>query len=348
MAVRKKLHKKVNKNMLNENADKPGEVSTKSNSSKKKILVRVKKNWKLLVPLSLLLLIVLLFVPILPTAVNKNTKLYPVYGLEEATKFEGPQNLVTTATADLGGQVQLAKTNRMVGLDENGYAVYKLPAYQVAGKNFSNYPEEGYGIAYTGDSSQSDVNFNKLVDFFRKNNFESTSIEEGGSTNLTDSTKFPLISSVSFKSDDIFCMVWRADISEITAGTQLVSIGCANKTSYEKAAESIVPFYDAYTKSKGKNSETLVLGVPYIFDGTNNHQRATLYQESTSDNASTTSFMGIYYRTSDKDNWTYFTKESAEGKLTVQCSSYNTSALKMAFSGFDCYNDQTKQPSTVQ
>lgn len=316
------------------------------------LLAKLRKKWKWLVPLTIILLAIILFAPIVPAPVPPASELRPIYGVSEGTHFNSSQALIDQAVAELGGQVRVATINGTVGLDKDGYAVYKLPSYKLATQEFSTMPLGGKGIAYTGDPSQSEVNYTKLVQFFTVNNFRKTISADGGNAHISEKTVVPFVSYAVYESKEMLCAIWRADISQISTGTQLVSIGCAEKASYEKAATSVVPFYKAYIKAGGKHDKNLVFGLPDIANGSDTYKRATLYQEdghgSTGVDIVSAAFIGLYYQTPNSSDWTYFGEKNAKTGELTQCSAYDTAALKKAFKGFECYDKASQKNSVVQ
>ena len=278
--------------------------------------------------------------------------LQPVYGIEVATKFESPRALVEKASADLGGIVRLATVNGYVGLDEQGVDVYKLPYYAVSGSPFKNLPSEGSGVAYKGDSSQSEINYTKLFNFFKLNNFKILTSTINEESFITNSAKVPFTNYAVYESKEMVCSIWQADVSSIlTPGDNLVSVGCADVANYKTAADDLSPFYDSYAKANPKHSDNILLGSPEVFNSTGGYKFATLYQEDERGPSSpaASNFIGLYYQAPGSSKWKFFNSQSAasDGK-PLQCSAYNTPELKKAFSGNSCYDDAARKNATVQ
>ncbi|MDQ5982484.1 MAG: hypothetical protein QG549_481, partial [Patescibacteria group bacterium] len=279
-----------------------------------------------------------------PSKIPSTSELVPLYSLSDAKKFKSPKDLIDSASEGLHGEVRLATSETIVGLDDDGYAVYKLPAYTVPGKKFSNYPVKGAGIALTGDASQSESNYDKLIQFFTVNSFKRVMSNKGGNTNFSDNTEVPLLYSAIYKSKDIFCTVWRADISKVKPATQMTSVGCADTDSYITASSSIDPFYVAYSKDRERNVEGLVFGTPFIANSADEYRRATLFQETTD----STSFIGLYYQTPNSSTWNYFGRETTKSGELTACSAYTAPEIKKAFKGLECYDTTAKKNTTVQ
>lgn len=307
----------------------------------------VRKHWKWLVPLVavfVIALIGLLVFALLPkSTIPPASELKPVYGLGNPTKFASSQALVDQSTSGLDGQVRTAATNTSNGgLDKDGNLLYSLLIYKLADREFSNLPVSGTGIAYTGDAAQSEINYTKLVQFFTSNNFRQD-VSPASTANYSPTVVVPLLSYTIYSSDDMSCVIWRADISQVTAGTQLTSIGCADRESYVKAADAITPFYEAYKTSPGSRSDNIIFGTPVVTDVANGYKKATVFQEDGSE-----SFTGLYYQTPSNKDWKWFGSTRTQTGEYVSCTSFNTAELKTVFRGVACYNDTAKKNSTVQ
>lgn len=278
--------------------------------------------------------------------------LQPVYGIDDATKFDSPRALVEKASADLGGIVRLATVNNYVGVDEQGITVYKLPYYAVSGNPFKNLPYGGNGIAYKGDASQSEINYTKLFNFFKLNNFKVLTSVVNEESFITESAKATFTNYAVYESKEMVCAIWQADVSSIlTPGDNLVSVGCADVANYRVAANDLRPLYDSYIKAYPKHSNNILLGSPEVYNGAGGYKYALLYQEDASGPSSpaVSNFVGLYYQAPNSSKWTYFNSQTAasDGK-PLQCSAYNTPELKKAFSGNSCYDDVARKNATVQ
>lgn len=276
------------------------------------------------------------------------SKLQPVYGVDDATTFESPRALVDTASADLGGIVSVPTVNNYAGLDDQGVAVYKLPYYATTGKPFKNLPYKGSGIAYKGDLSQSEVNYTKLVNFFNQNNFKPI-VSVGDETSyIAEDIKVSFANYAIYESSEMVCSIWQADVSSIsTPGTNLVSIGCADKANYSIAANDIEPYYASYVKSNEKH-ENLLFGAPNLAAGAGGYQRTDIYQEDLGADAKSKSFVGLYYKVPGSSTWNYFGQHGAQPNQLTACNAFNTSELKKAFAGFGCYDTASKKNITVK
>lgn len=276
------------------------------------------------------------------------SELQPVYGVDDATKFESPRALVDTASADLGGIVSVATVNNYVGLDNQGVAVYKLPYYATAGSSFKNLPYKGAGTAFKSDVSQSEVNYTKLESFFIQNNFRPLVLAGEDTSYIAEGIEVPFTNYAVYESGEMVCSIWRADVSSIsTPGTNLVSVGCADKTNYVDAASDILPLYTSYAKSDGKH-EALRFALPNIADSNSGYKRADVYQEDYGLDTKTKSFIGLYYLSPGSSEWKYFGKHGTKPDQLPACDIFNTAELKTAFAGYTCYDKTLKKNALVK
>lgn len=331
-------------------------VDKEPKSFLKSVKATPKKKWLTVVIISIVVIAIAAYAYLyLTTLVFVKTpdinKLQPVYGLGNATKFESPRALVDKASANLNGIVRLATVNKYVGLDEQGVDVYKLPYYAVSGKPFKNLPYAGSGIAYKGDSSQSEINYTKLFNFFKLNNFKILTSIANEESFITNSAKVPFTNYAIYESKEMVCSIWQADVSSIlTPGDNLVSVGCADVANYKTAADDLSPFYDSYTKANPKHSDNILLGSPEVFNSNGGYKFTTLYQEDNLGPLSpaASNFIGLYYQAPGSSKWTFFNSQSASGGKPLQCSAYNTAELKKAFNGLVCYDETLRKNSVVQ
>lgn len=276
------------------------------------------------------------------------SQLQPVYGVDDATTFDSPRALVDAASADLGGIVSVPIVNNYAGLDDQKVAVYKLPYYATAGKPFKNLPYKGNGIAYKGDASQSEVNYTKLVNFFDQNNFKPIVAVGDETSYIAEGIKVNFMNYAVYESMEMVCSIWQADVSSIsTPGTNLVSVGCADKANYSIAANDIEPYYASYVKSGG-NNENLFFGPPNGADGKDGYMRTDIYQEDSGADAKNKSFVGLYYKVPGSSTWNYFGQHGAKPNQLTACSDFSTTELKKAFAGYNCYDATVQKNATVQ
>lgn len=324
-------------------------------SNNKSPLSKLKKK-KVWIPavVAVVLLLVLLFVPLVPRKLPKVSELRPITlsDVSIATKFESPQKLVQQATQDLDGRVKEATDNKgSYGLDAGGLAVYKLPYHALQGQQFSVQPTEAYGVAFDGGIDQSDVNYQKLAKFFDANHFVRLASNDGQKGYIGESKAVTFESYAAYVSGEQLCAIWRAEITKTPEITQRVSVGCAMLENYAKAAGSVAPFYDSYSKTDGKHDSLLVFGAPDIAQGANGYQRAALYQEDSHGadqaNSGKYAFQAIYYKAPNSKTWQYFGRVSIDTDETIECSKVNTGVLRQAFSGMGCYDQATKKNNTI-
>lgn len=282
-------------------------------------------------------------------------------GLSTATHYGSATELINQATTQLAGQqVDIVTMTGIGGTSSNHYSAYQLPAYQVADKKFHVYPAEGTGKAYVGDSLTEQANYTALTTFFSTNKFVQ---ETPTGTPTTAATMTGTTGSATYESRDMLCFVQLTNNPDQSAAangqTYIASIGCADKSSYQKAADSLQPFYDAGVKAKTLVG-SLVLGELKTDKGSDGYQYATIYQPAldtiptTTSKATTASApadvvvhypIGYYYQTPNSTTWTVFVNPEKDAAPT--CADFNTDTLRKAFHGLSCLDASQKQ-STVQ
>jgi hypothetical protein len=264
-------------------------------------------------------------------------------GYANSTKFESAKKLIQQVTPDLkGGVVEVTQSNGFGGKTADGFGAYSVPVYKVGDRKYSNLPSTSSGASYKGSSVEAAANYTALTTFFKENNFKQ--LKSGKDTNGINQwfrAELQYVSYATYESSNLLCMIWHVDATPTAIKNHVTSVGCADKSSYEAAARELDQFYTAYAKGTTGGQE-VVLGMPVGSKGADNYINMTLYQEDP--DQLDTQFQGLYYRTTDQTEWTYFT--GAYGLLS--CSEYNTDTLKKAFKDFDCYNDATKTNATVK
>jgi len=309
--------------------------------------VQKKKSKKKLLLLIILILVVIGIVAsaivyfVLPKSTSNVGK--DDTGVASATKFESAKVLVSDASTRLSGQViEVTESTGFGGKTADGFGAYSVPPYKVADRKYANLPGSSSGSSYKGSSVDASKNYKALTDFFKKNKFKTVSSGTNTSgINQWFTQELQYITYATYESSNILCTVWHVDATPTAIKNHVTSVGCADKSSYEAAAKELDQFYAAYTKNDNSGAEHVVLGMPTGSDGADNYYNVTLYQEDP--DQLDHQFQGLYYRTKDQKEWTYFT--GAYGLLS--CSEYNTDVLKKAFKDFNCWNDATKSYSSV-
>lgn len=327
--------------------DTPVEPAVENNESQ---VVPVKKSSKKKLTIALVVFVLLVIAAVIAFIVfnsysnKKSDTTKPV----AATHFASPEVLVTQAKATLDGAIVPAETmNGLGGTTASGFSTYSYPAYQVEGKAFKNLPESGTGAGYSGELSTAETNYKELVKFFETNHFTLSNESKDATGPISGSNEVTFNSYAEYSSDDILCAIWNADASQTPLKTYIASIGCANKDSYKKAANSLQPFYDGYTKQNATR-KNLVFGDPVAAEGQDGYKNAVLYQEDpaevdTSDDRAY--FNGLYYQAPGSSEWKFFTGVGT-GSL-VNCTEFNSDVLKKAFHNLSCYDTAAKTTAKV-
>ncbi len=101
-------------------------------------------------------------------------------------------------------------------------------------------------------------------------------------------------------------------------------------SSYEDAAKTIDPFYDAYiATSPDTKGLKIFFGIPTIKNGVDGYKNAAISRN----NGGVTSWFELYYQAPGKD-WKFF----LGGQNSLACDKFNTITLKKSFVGTACYD----------
>lgn len=279
---------------------------------------------------------------------NKKTTKTTTNAPIAATHFASPDILVTQAKTSLSGAIVPTPTmNGLGGTTADGFSTYSYPAYQVEGKSFKNLPESGTGAGYSGELSIAEANYKELVKFFEANHFKASNTSKDTTGPISSSNDVTFHSYAEYSSDNLLCAIWNADASQTPLKTYIASIGCASKDSYQKAANSLQPFYDGYTKQNATH-KNLVFGDPVAAEGQDGYKNAVLYQEDPAEidtSEDRAYFNGLYYQAPGSSEWKFFTGVGT-GSL-LNCTEFNTDILKKAFHNLNCYNTTAKATAKV-
>ncbi|MDQ5982742.1 MAG: hypothetical protein QG549_739, partial [Patescibacteria group bacterium] len=142
----------------------------------------------------------------------------------------------------------------------------------------------------------------------------------------------------TYESKNMLCMIWHADATSTEIGNHVSSIGCAEKSDYEKAAKELDPFFVAYKTGYSKSTKDLTLGFPYVEDGASGYKHAVLFvQDPTLLEGQQSE--GLFYKSANDKDWRFFI--NARGVLN--CIDYNTDVLKKAFTNLPCYDGSVQK-----
>ncbi len=269
--------------------------------------------------------------------------------LVASTKFASSQALVDKVQPTLRGKVMVVSGADGVGaVNDRGYGVYSAPAYKAPGAKFSNQPQAASGAGYIGDNVTARKNYNTLVKFFETNKFRRIVSTAGTEGPVSSKERASYLSYAEYESSDLVCAIRNVDASATNLNAFISSIGCADKRSYAKAAESLRPFYNAYISNlEEKVSGDIIFGPLSIQQVDGGYERVLIYQEDASqfDSGETAkAFWGFYYRKVSDQKWTYFTGILTDDMLT--CEKYDSNTLRAAFKGIECV-DASGQQTTL-
>jgi len=260
--------------------------------------------------------------------------------LSASTYFKSPALLVDSAKTAATGQVlQTVISNGLGGKTLDGYGTYGVPAYRVGDRDYVNLPTQSHGTGYKGDADAETANYNAFVNFFKKNKFKlvSSGQDKAGPLSYSDNL-VNYIDYATYESKNMLCMIWHADATSTEIGNHVSSIGCAEKSDYEKAAKELDPFFVAYKTGYSKSTKDLTLGFPYVEDGASGYKHAVLFvQDPTLLEGQQSE--GLFYKSANDKDWRFFI--NARGVLN--CTDYNTDVLKKAFTNLPCYDGSVQK-----
>lgn len=300
--------------------------------------------WVLLVAITLVLLtIAYAFITLQP----KETVVDP---LAAATKFASPQELITTAKPELNGVVLVpAETDGVGAITADGYIIYSAPSYHVADTKFLALPQVSSGTGYVGDSVSVAANYKRLTSFFSANKFRRITERSNTIGAASSAVNATYVSYAEYESSNLVCAIRHVDASQTEVKAHIASLGCASKDSYKSATKVERVFYDVYSSGSAETNDDLVFGMPKIIDNKDGSQNATVYQEDKSqfnEGEDIKPFYGLYYRESKEGKWQFFTGMTVDE--IINCSSFNTPALKKAFVGVECHDEVTDKDVTFK
>jgi hypothetical protein len=211
-------------------------------------------------------------------------------------------------------------------VDSDKRVVYSTATYKPSGYDFATYPLTGTGFGTRGsDASVADADYTAVTSYLSAHHFTAQDAQQSETRPST------YLESASYVSSTVVCSTVEYFYS---ASSQGINIGCADISSYSDSAKAVQPYYQAYfAVNSTSDLSNFLLATPKINDGANGYKNAQLI---TNDAAA------FFYQAPGGD-WQFFTL----AQNTIDCSKYNTSALRSAFNGTDCYDSTTKSDSTV-
>lgn len=272
---------------------------------------------------------------------------------ESATHFSSAKALIADLSPQLNGTAAYAvKRDGTGGTTQDGYLVYTLPTYQVAGTSFETSPTEGEGAGYFSNSAAASDNYKKLTAFFAENHFTLEKKNATDTSPLYAKNNTTTISYAKYSSDNLLCAIWRSDLLLTPIGGQVTGVGCADKSSYKSLAKVLEPFYSVYLQANKGASDHLVFAAPVAGEGAANYEYAILHQEDSSKEfpySKSISFRGYYYKKKADTSWKFFAvSQDTMTQNEIACSMINTDVLKQAFHGMKCYDNAAKKVTTVK
>lgn len=251
---------------------------------------------------------------------------------------------MSTVKPNLTGQVlDTVISSGIGGKTADGYGTYGVPAYKVGNRSYVNLPAQSTGVGYKGDSTVESTNYQALVDFFKANKFKlvSSGTDTNGPLNWSDNT-VNFVSYATYESSNLLCMIWHVDASPTPVAAHIASLGCADKSSYETAANVLDPFYAAYNGGDIKAGKDTTFGFPTISSGADGYQNAVVLQQDPNQLDGQQAEV-LYYKAPNKTTWNYFMNTRGE----LSCAAYSTDTLKKAFKGLPCDDATTQALKTV-
>lgn len=295
---------------------------------------------------TLLVLVILTIVVVAGYATSVYIKNTEKAKVPAPTHFASADALVTAAATEVRGTVPaLGVTNGISGSTESGQLVYTLPAMQVSGYDFQTQPVKGTGKGYISSSDVAVTNYKQFKTFFEDNHYKL--VVKLDTPSLVYGTGTTAEKYAVYESDEMLCNIWHIKLLGSSLGTDLASIGCAQKADYTPAAKVAEPYYAAYAKAnKTSKDDPVVLG-PVLSNGTpDTYQYAVVYLEDTKQALSeddTYSLNGYFYKKKTDSDWTF----AMVARDNATCESFNTNVLKAAFTGVTCVDSATQKTRSL-
>lgn len=275
--------------------------------------------------------------------------------LAAATKFASPQELVNKVEPNLKGAVMDANGANGIGaVTGNGVGVYSPPVLRVSGAKFESLPLESTGVGYVGDSVAAQANYDALINFFKENKFQKITATSNTNGRVAADVSAQYVAYAEYESAEILCAIRHVDASTALAGKHISSLGCATRKSYQKAADTLRPFYTAYTDDYDTHSDKLAFGFINKGKGLDGYEYAVIYQrdsgqfkDDTNEENIDNSFTALYLKEPKDSEWLYFI--GVNGNIAdLSCATYKDDVLKKSFNGFKCYDATIGKESTVK
>ena len=308
----------------------------------------VKKSKKLLI-ITVGVLAVLLMTGAVVAAMlllnKKDTAVAPT-----STTTPTASTATTLSASDLVTKLKPSLTGTSVGSADNKTYTFKTPsnslpesyaaqALKLDGYDFYNYASKNYGMTSEGTKAVRDADIATLRAALVANSLtEKVGLDESG---LDSTVSF----GADYTSDTLACTLYKFNTypAKDTSTNLQTNLACADKSDYTANAVALKPYYAVL---KAGNPSATTYGVTLGVIKTE-QSKSTGYTTTSISVGGAPSYQGtggyaaLFYTTPD-NTLHYFT--GAQG--TLQCDQLNTSELKKAYLGAECYSNDTKSTVT--
>lgn len=269
--------------------------------------------------------------------------------LTAATNFSSARELVDSVAPQLEGKlIETAVANGISAYDADGRYIYGAPVLRMDDEGFGVLPLTVTGEGYASDAAQADANYKALQEFFKKNKFVENVNESSIAGRASDADgAVQYVGYGEYQSSTMLCSTYHIDATPTELGAHLVSVGCAEKASYNEAAKSLKPFFTAYKKVNNTVSQDVVLGLQTVSEGSEGsegYSYALIYVEDErqfKDDQDATPLIGYFYKAANSSDWVY--ADAVSVNETAYCTFFETDILMKAFKGTECYDASTQQ-----
>jgi hypothetical protein len=215
----------------------------------------------------------------------------------------------------------------------DGTVVAGLPTYTMKGYDFLTAANKGVGAGVsskTADKAAIDADYAAAGDLL-----QAKGLKIKGSPSVYESGDKGSI----YASDDIVCSL---EVMYALRGYNYLGVACGDMADYAAGYKVAKQFYDPYIaanpnqKTNSDGQAPLTFGQPEIKDGIDGYKNAWV------NITRMTGAAGLFYQEPGKD-WKYFTGTQQD----LECTQYDTTVLKKAFAGTQCF-DAAGNQSTVK
>lgn len=220
-----------------------------------------------------------------------------------SARFENAGQIIDELPNLQGSSLAVATVNETGGRTDDQLNVYTTPYLTVGNRSYSNLPTSHVGKGYVGSEQATAKDYTAVVNFFEKNYFAKAQPQQQAAwSSKYNGSSVRYISFATYESERSLCLVQHTDASATPLEAHIVSVGCADKSSYEAAAKVLDPFYSAYAKAKSPKSGTVVLGIPIPDSRDLSDREAMVYHFDPRQN-NAVPFKATYTQEPGKNNW---------------------------------------------